>query len=354
MRSRKIFVQWLFKIVALVAFAGVASAQLYVADPGHKRVSAYSPNGTPINISFIAGFDPASEGPTDVEVAGTNIYVLSTLYTNGDGFGTISKYNLDGSVVNATLITNISGYPQNFTVSGTNIFVSSGNSGVIGKYSTSGATINSNLITGLTGGPEKIAIVGTNLFVAIFGDHKIGKYTTDGAAINPSFITGLGQCNGLAISGTNLFTVETSTGRIGKYSTEGATINSLFINGLISPRNMAILGTNLFVTDDFYNRVGVYTLSGAPINSTLITNLLYAFGIAAAPTFQSITPGNSSVALTWNTVEGHTYQLQYTTNLTQPRWANFLSPTTAVSVAASASNNITGDPQRFFRVLTLP
>src|SRR5438477_7600368 len=97
----------LVKILGFTLLSSIASAQLYVADIGHKRIGEYSLNGAPINLSFITGFDPSSDGPWDVAVAGTNIYVLNTIFTNNDAIGTISKYNLNGSLVNASLITNI-------------------------------------------------------------------------------------------------------------------------------------------------------------------------------------------------------------------------------------------------------
>jgi len=345
---------FLVNIIGAIAISGIASAQIYVADAGNKRVGEYSMSGAAVNASLISGFNaPGSEGPLDVAIAGTNLYVLSIIFNGADGIGTIGKYNLDGTVVNASLITNITGYPQNLAISDTNIFVASGNSGVIGKYTTSGATINASLITGLNG-PEQMAISGTNLFVAVFQGRTIAEYTTAGATVNPLLITNLGQVNGVAISGTNLFTAETSARRIGKYTTTGTVIANALISNLGSPRVLAISGTNLFVTDDSGNKVGEYGFSGTTNNATLISGLLFPYGIAVAPTFQSITPTNSAVILTWNAIEGRNYQVQYKTNLTQPGWINFLGPIMATTVTASASNHISVDPQRFYRVLFLP
>src|SRR4051812_48109148 len=100
----------LVKTLGFFALSGIASAQIYVADFGNKRVGEYSMNGAAINPSLIT-FGAGSDGPLDVAVAGTNLYVLSSFYNGFDGIGTVGKYNLNGSVVNAALITNITGFP---------------------------------------------------------------------------------------------------------------------------------------------------------------------------------------------------------------------------------------------------
>src|SRR5208337_3470130 len=62
------------------------------------------------------------------------------------GLGSIGEYNLDGTPINASLITGLY-LPQGIAASGSNLFVANG-SGGIGEYSTSGATVNASLISG--------------------------------------------------------------------------------------------------------------------------------------------------------------------------------------------------------------
>jgi hypothetical protein len=74
----------------------------------------------------------------------------------------------------------------------------------------------------------------------------------------------------------------------------------------------------------------------------------------APPTFQTVTPANNSLTLTWATVAGLTYQLQYATSLSQPAWNNMGYPLVATNGIISVSAPITADPQRFYRVVQTP
>src|SRR3954469_16054951 len=58
----------LVRILAFIAISNIASAQIFVADSGQKRIAEYSLSGAPINLSFITGFDTNSEGPLDIAV----------------------------------------------------------------------------------------------------------------------------------------------------------------------------------------------------------------------------------------------------------------------------------------------
>jgi len=64
------------------------------------------------------------------------------------------------------------------------------------------------------------------------------------------------------------------------------------------------------------------------------------------------TPG--TILLDWNTGAGRTYQAQYTTNLSQPRWTNLGSAVLATNITAAASDSISQTQQRFYRVLLVP
>ncbi len=74
------------------------------------------------------------------------------------GAGSIGEYNLDGSVVNAALISGMDD-PIDLAILGNNLFVLDHANKSIGEYdATSGATINSHLVTGLSD-PFGIAVV---------------------------------------------------------------------------------------------------------------------------------------------------------------------------------------------------
>src|SRR5215472_11085967 len=85
------------------------------------------------------------------------------LYVINQGTTSIGEYGLDGSIVNASLITGLSGAPLGIAISGNDVFVVNVGYETIGEYTTSGATVNASLITGLFD-PQAIAISGNDLF----------------------------------------------------------------------------------------------------------------------------------------------------------------------------------------------
>jgi hypothetical protein len=72
------------------------------------------------------------------------------------------------------------------------------------------------------------------------------------------------------------------------------------------------------------------------------------------PAFQSVTRTNNNIGLTWSTVSGLVYQVQYTASLTPTNWSNLGGTMTAAGSTLSASNAIGTATQRFYRVLLLP
>jgi len=79
------------------------------------------------------------------------------------------------------------------------------------------------------------------------------------------------------------------------------------------------------------------------------------FGVTLTPpVIQSITHIPGGVSITWTTIPGATYQVQYATSLLAPvTWNNLGSPVTAVGSTASITDTFSG-PDRFYRVLMLP
>jgi uncharacterized repeat protein (TIGR03803 family) len=69
---------------------------------------------------------------------------------------------------------------------------------------------------------------------------------------------------------------------------------------------------------------------------------------------QTATKSGSTFTLTWLALSNRSYQVQFTTNLSRTNWNNCGSPVTATNFTATASDSITTDPQRFYRVVLLP
>src|SRR5207245_536429 len=92
------------------------------------------------------------------------------------------------------------------------IFVANTNNGTVGTYDLDGTPLNASLITGLAF-PYGLALSGNNLYVSTDGDGSagagaVGVYdATTGAAINSSLITGLQHPYLVTLSGNNLYVV---------------------------------------------------------------------------------------------------------------------------------------------------
>jgi hypothetical protein len=79
------------------------------------------------------------------------------------------------------------------------------------------------------------------------------------------------------------------------------------------------------------------------------------FAGALPPVIQAVTrAGNGGISFTWSTVAGRTYQVQYSTNLTQTAWSNLSSAIPATNGTLTASDTIGPDTRRFYRVALLP
>ena len=74
---------------------------------------------------------------------------------------------------------------------------------------------------------------------------------------------------------------------------------------------------------------------------------------APAPVIQSIGALNGVATLQWSSVPNRSYRLQYKQNVMDLNWSNVVDVTATGSVV-TATNNITGVPQRFYRVMLLP
>jgi glutamate synthase domain-containing protein 3 len=101
------------------------------------------------------------------------------------------------------------GYPYAIAISGSDLFVANLTSNTVGEYTTSGAVVNASLISGLSG-PFGIAISGSNLFVVNYDTGTVGEYTTSGAVVNASLISDLSDPTGIAI-GPDFATPEPGT-----------------------------------------------------------------------------------------------------------------------------------------------
>jgi uncharacterized repeat protein (TIGR03803 family) len=68
----------------------------------------------------------------------------------------------------------------------------------------------------------------------------------------------------------------------------------------------------------------------------------------------SATHTESTIALTWNSIVGQTYQVQYNSDLTSTNWTNLTSLITATSSTTSVPDAIVPNQQRFYRIVEFP
>jgi len=70
------------------------------------------------------------------------------------------------------------------------------------------------------------------------------------------------------------------------------------------------------------------------------------------PIFQPVNRSNGSIQLTWNSLAGLAYQVQYKTDLNQATWTNLGSPVTATGPITTASDALTtSSAPRYYRLL---
>ena len=87
-------------------------------------------------------------------------------------------------------------------------------------------------------------------------------------------------------------------------------------------------------------------------NVTVSTNMVTVTGFP--PKFQTMSATGGNFQFSWNTVNTYPvvgYQVQYTTNLARANWINLGGVLTGSTPTLSASDTISTNTQRFYRVL---
>jgi hypothetical protein len=123
-------------------------------------------------------------------------------------------------------------------------------------------------------------------------------------------------------------------------------------NGIIrwTPSESQALSTNIIVTS-----VSDQPASGdgASISATNQFSIVIARLPAQAPIIESITISNQVALLSWNTVRGYRYRLQYSEDLSQTNWPDSGFEVMATGTSMVGSNAVTDVTQRFYRVILI-
>jgi hypothetical protein len=72
------------------------------------------------------------------------------------------------------------------------------------------------------------------------------------------------------------------------------------------------------------------------------------------PVLRVASLSNGSFSLTWDAIQGQSWQIQYRTNLAQTPWLNFGGVVTATNGTIAVAVGASTDTRRFFRVVTVP
>lgn len=79
------------------------------------------------------------------------------------------------------------------------------------------------------------------------------------------------------------------------------------------------------------------------------------FNVTVMPlVFQPVSLSNSALTISWGSISGLTYHVQYTTNLAGSNWIDLPPDVTATGATASTTDFIGQDAQRFYRVVVGP
>ncbi|MGO8700135.1 MAG: choice-of-anchor tandem repeat GloVer-containing protein [Limisphaerales bacterium] len=190
---------------------------------------------------------------------------------------------------------------------------------------------------------------GTHRHGAVFMITPAGSFTSlysftngiDGAAPNAGLVEGPGgYLFGTAAGGGTyglgtIFEMSSNGGFTALYSFTGTNDGS-------SPVAPLVLGSD-------GNLYGTTSLGGVADSGTAFKLVLSPL---AAPSFTSIVSGPALTTLTWSTVPGQMYQLQFAAKLNANAWANLGAPTNGGNGLASFADTNIGNAQRFFRVNT--
>jgi uncharacterized repeat protein (TIGR03803 family) len=81
---------------------------------------------------------------------------------------------------------------------------------------------------------------------------------------------------------------------------------------------------------------------------------LFRISVPMPPRLLSVVRTNGNLRATWSAVAGQTYQVEYTSDLSQTGWNNLGSAFTATNGTVDVSDPIGPDRQRFYRLALLP
>jgi hypothetical protein len=150
----------------------------------------------------------------------------------------------------------------------------------------------------------------------------------------------------LAACITSYFGIQNSTNLNTFFSDNGANSAGAVVDDTLDIGREMTLAPGAGASFVYYQSYGTNSLAAQ-------TNLADAV-VGFPPALQSAVQSNSSLTLNWSAIPGQTYQVQYKTNLLQTNWVNFGLPSVASGTTILTTDFVSGDAQRFYRIVLEP
>jgi len=388
-----------------------ANTNIFIADKDNHVIRMLSPTGGGWSSTTIAGLAGNSgstdgtgsvarfSGPYGIAVDGSgNVYVADT------GNATLRKLTGSGSNWTVTTILGLAGttgtndgtgaavrftLPMGLAVDGSgNLFVADQGNQIIRKVAFNGLNWTATTIAGLAkhsgsadginstarfNGPYALTVDGTGrIFVADYYNNSIRLVTPNGGNWSVTTI-GISAANGGSTDGSDsvarfkyptgivaspdgtVYVADSGNNTIRRIAPNGLGWSVFTVAGLAgSPGSVDGTGTTVRLNLPFGIAVDTYTnLYIADANNDTIRGPAPVLtpGPAVVSLFKLASP--TMLSITWKALVGHSYQVQYKTNLNQIAW-NVYTNLSAANWTGSVSIKVAADPQRFYRVMPTP
>jgi hypothetical protein len=314
------------------------------------------PSGAQISTNGLITWTPD-------ETQGPGIYLLTTVVTD-DGVPAMSATNSFMVTVNDVnsapilpLQTNLSVNELTLltvtnTATDTDLPVNALSYALVDP--PTGAQINSNGV--ITWTPDETQGPGAYTLTTVVTDDGIPAMSASN-----SFVVTVNEVNTAPVLGNtkDLVTDALSTLRVTNSATDADLPANVLNYALVSPPAGAAIDTNGLITwtpgPDQAPGTNVITTvvtdDGVPAMSATNTFIVVVTPQLVPPTITSIEVSNNVATVTWTTVTGHWYYLQYR-DLPNGSWTDLGVETLANGSTATATDDVTNTPQRLYRVST--
>ena len=354
------------------------------------NATALTISALPVNLTGTRGYDGTATVLAGILTVGNEVGSDNVTVASGSGtlagasvgieaitsFGTLS---LGGPSAGNYTLTGASG-SVNITVTG--VTITSGITANNKPYDgTTAATISSNnvVLSGVLAADAGNVRLSTNGYTANFASAGVGTSIpvsvrglklTGSAAANYTLTPPVGLTANITAIGVSITSGITANNKVYD-GTTAATINltNVILTGAVSGDTVSLsansytanfasagVGTNIPVT------VSGLTLSGAQAtNYTLIQPTGLTANITAkaltisapTPVITSINVTSGVATITWNSVPGGIYRVQYINSLNGGGWTDLSPDVTATGATATQTNAVGNAPQRYYRIVLL-